>query len=177
MKLTPKQELFISEYLIDLNATQAAIRAGYKEENARQIGAENLSKPYIKNEIDKRLKELTEKCGVTAEKVIEELAHIAFDDIGNYLSYNQDAIGNINVKFKDSTKIDTRSISEISVGKDGQFKFKLYCKDNALIQLGKNLGLFAEKINADVNNNNTNKNYDFSHLTTEQIRELLNRGD
>jgi phage terminase small subunit len=49
--LTPKQERFVEEYLLDLNATQAAIRAGYSSKGARQQGAENLSKPYIRKEI------------------------------------------------------------------------------------------------------------------------------
>ena len=56
MKLTPKQQLFCDEYLIDLNATQAAIRAGYSEKTARQTGQENLSKPDIKKYIEERLK-------------------------------------------------------------------------------------------------------------------------
>lgn len=150
MKLTAKQELFISEYMKDLNATQAAIRAGYSEKTATEQGSRLLANVKIKTEIDKRLKVLTEKCGVTAERVIEELAHIAFDDIKNYLRFYPDADGNIKMEIKDSEKIDTRAISEVSIGKDGQFKFKLYCKDNALVQLGKNLGLFAEKVNTNV---------------------------
>jgi phage terminase small subunit len=145
-KLTDKQLRFVEEYMKDMNSTQAAIRAGYSPNAAKEIGYENLTKPHIKNEIDRRLKELTEKCGVTAEAVIKELAHIAFDDIKNYLRFYSDKDGNIRVKIKDSDTIDTRSISEISIGKDGQFKFKLYCKDDALVQLGKNLGLFEEKI-------------------------------
>jgi phage terminase small subunit len=52
--MTPKQTRFIDEYLIDLNATQAAIRAGYSKKTARQMGTENLSKPYIKVELEKR---------------------------------------------------------------------------------------------------------------------------
>jgi phage terminase small subunit len=150
VKLTSKQELFITEYMKDLNATQAAIRAGYSEKTAQEQGSRLLSNVMVKNEIDKGLKALTEKCGVTAEAVIKELAHIAFDDIKNYLRFYPDAEGNIKVDIKDSNTIDTRAISEVSIGKDGQFKFKLYCKDNALVQLGKNLGLFAEKVNANV---------------------------
>ena len=55
MKLTPKQERFVQEYLIDLNATQAAIRAGYSQRTARQIGDENLSKPDIRAAVVARL--------------------------------------------------------------------------------------------------------------------------
>ena len=57
MALTEKQKRFCDEYLIDLNATQAAIRAGYSEKTARQTATENLSKPYIREYIDKRLAE------------------------------------------------------------------------------------------------------------------------
>lgn len=62
MKLTAKQKRFCEEYLIDLNATQAAIRAGYSKKTARQAGAENLTKPvikaYIQEQMDKKEKEL-----------------------------------------------------------------------------------------------------------------------
>ena len=56
-KMTAKQMRFCDEYLIDLNATQAAIRAGYSKKNATVIGAENLTKPYIREYIDKRMAE------------------------------------------------------------------------------------------------------------------------
>lgn len=57
MALTKKQKIFCDEYLIDLNATQAAIRAGYSKKNANRIGSENLSKLDIKNYIDERMAE------------------------------------------------------------------------------------------------------------------------
>lgn len=76
-KLTAKQELFITEYMKDLNATQAAIRAGYKKDNAYATGAENLRKPQIKNEIDKRLEERAKNNGVTAEYVLQGIKGIA----------------------------------------------------------------------------------------------------
>lgn len=75
-KLTPKQLMFCKEYLIDLNATQACIRAGYSEKTANRIGAENLSKPVIKSEID-RLKAIREKkVELTAEKVLKDIERV-----------------------------------------------------------------------------------------------------
>lgn len=72
-KLTAKQEMFCREYLIDLNATQAAIRAGYSPDTARQIGTENLAKPvikeYIQAELDKKSKELS----ITVDDVLRDL--------------------------------------------------------------------------------------------------------
>jgi phage terminase small subunit len=77
MKLTPKQELFVNEYCIDCNATQAAIRAGYKEKAAYATGAENLRKPQIKVLIDKAMKERAENNGITAEFVLKGIKGIA----------------------------------------------------------------------------------------------------
>ncbi len=78
MALTKKQKRFVEEYLIDLNATQAAIRAGYSPQTAYSIGDENLKKPEIKNAIDKALAERSRRTGVNADRIIEELAKIAF---------------------------------------------------------------------------------------------------
>jgi phage terminase small subunit len=77
MKLTPKQEMFITEYMKDLNATQAAIRAGYSEKTASVIGQENLMKPYLRSEIDKRLEERAINNGITAEFVLNGIKDIA----------------------------------------------------------------------------------------------------
>lgn len=71
MKLTAKQRRFIQEYLIDLNATQAAIRAGYSKNSARQVGTENLSKPSIKQAIDERLKQIDEEKTADAKEIRE----------------------------------------------------------------------------------------------------------
>jgi phage terminase small subunit len=78
--LTRKQELFIAEYLIDLNATNAAIRAGYKENSARQQGASLLSKPDISAEISKKQGKNLEKHDISADRVLQELARIAYSD-------------------------------------------------------------------------------------------------
>lgn len=71
--MTDKQKKFCEEYLLDMNATQAAIRAGYSEKTAYSIGNENLKKPEIKNYIEERQKDLQEASGITKEAVIEQL--------------------------------------------------------------------------------------------------------
>lgn len=78
--LTPKQAAFVREYMIDLNATQAAIRAGYSEKTANRIGAENLSKPVIQEAIQQLHKAAEEKCAVTVEWILSEIAKIAQDE-------------------------------------------------------------------------------------------------
>lgn len=76
-KLTIKQKRFVEEYLIDFNATQACIRAGYSEHTAQAIGTENLTKPLIKAEIDRHIKSLEESALVTKEMVIKGLLNEA----------------------------------------------------------------------------------------------------
>ena len=68
-KLTAKQQRFVEEYCIDMNATQAAIRAGYSPVNANRIGSENLSKAYIKQRINERLEEMRTRSLATAQEV------------------------------------------------------------------------------------------------------------
>ena len=74
--LTPKQERFVCEYLKDLNATQAAIRAGYSENSAGQIGAENLRKPAIKEAIDAKLNEMNSSAIADAAETLEYLTSV-----------------------------------------------------------------------------------------------------
>jgi len=80
MALTPKQDRFISEYLIDFNATQAAIRAGYSKDTAGSIGSENLSKPEIAQALQERATAMQIKTGLTAERLLKEVERLAFFD-------------------------------------------------------------------------------------------------
>lgn len=77
-KLTPKQARFCEEYLVDLNATQAAIRAGYSVESAGSIGSENLTKPEIRARIETAMAERSKRTGINADRVLRELGRIAF---------------------------------------------------------------------------------------------------
>ena len=76
--LNAKQTLFVLEYLVDLNATQAAIRAGYSERTAFRIGTENLHKPAIKSAIAAEIEKRKIRITFTADQVLEELARIGF---------------------------------------------------------------------------------------------------
>lgn len=79
--MTKKQKRFVEEYLIDLNATQAAIRAGYSPATAKEIGCENLTKPNISEAIAKAMAERSRRTGVNQDRVLQELAKIAFAKI------------------------------------------------------------------------------------------------
>ncbi len=73
MSLTPKQARFVEEYLVDLNATQAVIRAGYSKKTARQVASENLTKPDIQEAIAAAQDDRSERTGITQDEVIQGL--------------------------------------------------------------------------------------------------------
>ena len=77
-KLTEKQQRFVDEYLIDLNATQAAIRAGYSVKTANEQGSQNLAKLSIQQAIAEQMAERSKRTGVNQDRVVLELARIAF---------------------------------------------------------------------------------------------------
>ena len=79
--LTPKQQRFVEEYLIDLNATQAAIRAGYSERTAQEIGSENLSKPMVAKAITEALVKRSEQTKIDADYVLRRLVEIDQMDV------------------------------------------------------------------------------------------------
>lgn len=150
--LTHKQQRFCDEYMIDLNATQAAIRSGYSKKTASRIGQENLYKPVIAQEIKRRQDELAKKAEITQEMIIRELARVAFSDLGDYLVYDSDG----NVIPHPSDKVDTAPISAVT-SKPGafghEFKFKLHDKIAALKLLGQHIGMFTDRVehSGDVN--------------------------
>lgn len=80
MKLTKRQECFVAEYLIDLNATQAAIRAGYSPKRANAMGHENLTKPDITAAVQAAMAARSQRTEITADRVLQEYAKLAFLD-------------------------------------------------------------------------------------------------
>lgn len=90
-KLTPKQARFVDEYLIDLNAAQAAIRAGYSSRAAKEIGCENLTKANVKEAIEKRMQSKNKKTIATQDEVLELLTSMARGEIEEeVLAYDSD---------------------------------------------------------------------------------------
>lgn len=142
-KLTPKQIKFIDEYLIDLNATQAAIRAGYSKKTAQRIGSENLSKPLIQEEIQKRRNKLQNKCEITQERVLRELAAIAFASGADFAKVVTGGTFDT-VKMIPTDKIPPEKLAAIAGMKmtANGVEVKLHDKVRALEMLGKYLGLF-----------------------------------
>lgn len=151
-KLTAKQKKFVEEYLIDLNATQAAIRAGYSPDTAKEIGCENLTKPNIKTEIDKAMAERSRRTGISQDRVLRELAKIAFVNPGDVINLNQATIKS-DAKEEDLAAIASVKIKNIPT-EDGEIterEIKLCDKLKALDLLGKHLGIYDKKDAEDKN--------------------------
>ena len=142
--MTQKQKRFIEGYLIDLNATQAAIRAGYSPDTAQQTGSENLSKPVIRAQIDRAMAERSKRTGVNAERVVQELAKIAFVNAAEVIDPKTATVK------EDALPEDTAAIQSVKVktfGEDGlEREIKMADKLKALELLGKHLGMFKDRI-------------------------------
>lgn len=151
--LTPKQALFVREYLVDLNATQAAIRAGYSPETAESQGSRLLRKVKVREAIEEANEERLERVEVAADEVLRELKRIGLSDIVDIF----DEEGRL-LPFTQIPKDTRRAISAIKVksytepgsGEDPvevwTTEIKLWDKPGALSLLGKHLKLFTEKL-------------------------------
>ena len=145
--LTPKQTRFCQEYLIDLNGTQAAIRAGYSKRTPNAIACELLGKPEIQAEIDKLLVKRSERTGVTADRVIQELKSVAFANLAEYMTWDGNSMSI--KKFSDLTVEQKAAIGELyeTVNVAGvNRRIKLIDKLKALELLGKHLKLFTDQV-------------------------------
>ncbi|MGE5483684.1 MAG: terminase small subunit [Ignavibacteriales bacterium] len=142
--LTRKQELFVKEYLIDLNATQAAIRAGYSKRNADKIGPELLQKPQIQAAIQAAMKEREARTEVTQDMVLQHLRKIAFGDLKDFVKFGPDG-----VEIKDCEEVDGTVLAEVSESKTEKstnVRVKMPDKLKALELLGRHLGMFRDKV-------------------------------
>lgn len=152
--LSPKQQRFVEEYLIDLNATQAAIRAGYSKKTASEMGYENLNKPQILDAITHAKAERSARTEITQDMVLQELAKIGFADIRNVAAWgstpvvDEDGSMTYPVELINSAEIDDKTaaaISEVSLTAQG-VKVKMIDKKGALDSIGKHLGMFTDKV-------------------------------
>lgn len=191
--LTAKQQRFCDEYLIDLNATQAAIRAGYSEKYANTNASKLLQITTVAEYIEKRKMDRIERTEITQDMVLKELANIAFSNAADYAAVVEkdatiqcengavipllDDDGNP-VKYRtvepvltqDLTEDQKRALSVIKKGRDG-FEVKPYDKIRALELLGKHLGMFTEKVEVKGEVNNP-----MAGLTTEELKKLIYDG-
>jgi len=146
-----KREKFITEYLVDRNATQAAIRAGFSKKTAGSAGERLLKNVDISSEIKRLTVEQTKRTLVTADNVIRELAYIAFSDIRKAYTETGELKDVKKIPLGTARAIAGLEVDELfeGVGREriqiGVTKtIKLWSKPDALVALGKHLGLFKE---------------------------------
>ncbi len=168
--LKGKQPAFVQEYLIDLNATQAAIRAGYSKKTAKDIGCENLAKPNIQEAIQKALKKRELRTEITQDRVLKEYARIAFLDPRNFFD-ESDNLKSITELDDDTAAcltgmdISTRFIKNKGDDLEPETvkKIKFIDKKGALDSVAKHLGMFEK--------DNKQKNPDIFHHNIANLTE------
>lgn len=144
-KLTAKEDMFVKEYLIDLNATQAAIRAGYSEKTAKEIGYENLTKPHIQESLSSLIAERSEKIEITAEYVLNSLKELAERCLQRVPVMVRKGRGWEQAK-------ETVEHEDGTTTEEGVWRFDSRGANSALRSLGEHLGLFKTVFSNDPKN-------------------------
>lgn len=137
--MTDRQNRFVAEYLIDLNATQAAIRAGYSPRSAQEQGSELLSNPIVRARVDEALADRSKRTGVTQDRVIRELARVAFLDPIKLADFDTAGID------PSAAEDDRAAISSVKVKSGADFterEIRFVDKIKALDLLGRHLGMW-----------------------------------
>lgn len=165
MRLTDKQKRFVDEYLIDLNATQAAIRAGYKAKWVTTNVTKLLENTSVQEYLQDRQKALSERTEITQDRVLKELAKIGFADIRKAVKWapnlgeqivGEDVVQTNGVMLIDSEQLDddtAAAVSEIAQTAQG-VKIKFHDKRAALVDIGRHLGMFTDNVNVGGQKNN-----------------------
>ncbi len=156
-KLTAKQQRFVNEYLIDLNATQAAIRAGYSPDTAMEQGYQLLRKTLVSNAISQAMAHRSRRTGITQDRVLRELAKVAFVNANDVIDLDSATV-RPNATEEDLTCIQAIKVktSESETGSSSEREIKLYDKMRALEMLGKHLGIFDKRDQANSNGEKNN---------------------
>lgn len=176
-KLTQKQQRFVEEYLVDLNATQAAIRAGYSAKTAASQGERLLRNVEIQAAIQAAMKARQERTEITQDRVLAELAKIAFGDQRAVMEW-----GPSGVKLRDSKDLTddqaaiVAEVSESVTAAGGTLKLKTHDKVGALKLLGEHLGMFKQRVELTGKDGGPIQSQDappdLSSLTDEELEQL-----
>ena len=168
MALSPKQQRFVQEYLVDLNATQSAIRAGYSKKTARAIGQENLTKPDIQAAIEEAQQRRAKRVELTQDMVLSELAAIALASGADFASVGPNGA----VVIKPTDQVPESKLPAIASIKQNQcgVEVKLHDKVRALELLGKHLGVF------DLATSRTGQASNLLDALTQSTKEVVDTG-
>lgn len=146
--LTPKQAMFCREYMIDLNAAQAAIRAGYSEDSARVIGPENLSKPAVAADIARRKRDRAARLGIDADRVLAQLGRLAFSDIRGIETDDGRLLRVADLDDDTAAAVQSVKVARRQLGEgeyDEVVEYRLADKRGPLQDLAKHLGELVER--------------------------------
>lgn len=182
-KLTPKQERFVQEYLVDLNATQAAIRSGYSAKTAQRIATENLSKPVLRAKIDELRQVQQDRTAVTVDWIIEKLANIAGFELNQVGEFDgEKMIFKPEKNWSKAARTAVSSIKQTSTTrktKNGDeyttsvIELKMESKQSALDSLAKHYGMY-ENFNLAIS---TLKTYGINIIRNEDNDWVIDRGE
>ncbi len=184
MSLSPKQEQFCREYLIDLNATQAAIRAGYSARSADVTASRLLGNAKVQENIARLKLARAERVEVTADAVIREMARIAFAPYRKFIRIGSD--GDPFIDLREATPEDLDLIESIQCedyldgrGEDARtvrkVKIKMYDRQKALDGLARHLGLFIDRREISGPGGGpieTKERPNLTRLSTDRLRQL-----
>ncbi|MFD5022301.1 terminase small subunit [Paenibacillus sp. NPDC058367] len=169
--LTAMQQLFVKEYLVDLNATQAAIRAGYSANTATEQSSRLLANVKVQKAVQEAMARREKRTDITAERVLSELGKIAFSDLNAFIEVSED--GKITVK--PSNQLDGTVLSEISesITTNGRTrKVKLHDKMKALELIGRHLAMFTDKQEIKIE-----KTDDDKQAAINQLKKMLEQSE
>lgn len=140
--LNPKQKRFVERYIIHLNGTRAAVEAGYSAKTAQEQASRLLSHVMVRAALEKAMQKRSERTEITADRVLEEIAAVAFAHMGQYATW-----GGEKVRLAESSEVDPRAVAEVkqTVNQFGtNVGIKLHDKLAALEKLGKHLGMWKD---------------------------------
>jgi phage terminase small subunit len=150
-KLTPKEKAFVKEYPVDLCGTKAAIRAKYSAKSAARIAFSLLERPHIRLAIDEELRKRSERTEITADRVLRELAKIGFSDVRDLFTETGalrriEDMGGDAAACVSSIEVVVHKSKDNSEEVERTAKIRLWDKQAALVNIGRHLGMFKDKI-------------------------------
>ena len=177
-KLTPRRSEFVRQYIKSLNAAAAARAAGYAPSSSKNEGSRLLANVDVQQAITEARQQLAEREQVTPERIVSELASIAFSDLGDYFKLNG---SNASIDFSNLPIGATKALESITVDEyvEGRgdnaetvrrIRVRLHDKRAALVDLAKTLGMFSDGVNVQVNVNESDQLAEFD---VDQLRQLV----
>ena len=180
-KLTPRRSEFVRQYIKSLNAAAAARAAGYAPSSSKNEGSRLLANVDVQQAISEARAQLAEREQVTPERIVSELASIAFSDLGDYFRLGGPDGKTASIDFGNLPIGATKALESITVdeyvegrGENAEtvrrIRVRLHDKRAALVDLAKTLGMFSDGVNVQVNVNESDQLQEFD---VDQLRQLV----